>query len=409
MRFVLAAASLFLLVTTAEHSAAGEASEFTREEVRSILQHGPWPSRWSRDPSNRVSGKRAAIELGEQLFFDPRLAGGGAVSCASCHVPAKNFTDGRKLGFGVDEVERNTPTVVNVRYNRWFGWDGGNDNLWAQSLRPLLDVRELATTEDAVAAHVRNDALLNCGYRRAFGDSAAAEPDETVFVNIGKALAAYQETLVSGRTPFDDFRDALQRGDRRAMAQYPADAKRGLRIFVGRGACSVCHFGPGFSNGEFHETGVGVLGKRNKIDWGRYQGIKMLKASRFNLEGQFNDDPARSTALSTRHVSLGPINFEQFRVPALRNVALTAPYMHNGSFESLKDVVRHYSNFDPALMHQVHLNDDQGVPVPLPPDTLLKPLKLSDGEIDDVVAFLNSLTEIKPAVAKPRARAAGCR
>lgn len=404
--------AVVLLAVVALSGATSHAAEpvrFTPNEVRRILEHGPWPAPWTRDPSNRVSGKRDTIALGERLFFDPRLSGGGKVACATCHLPARHFTDGRKLGFGLEEVDRNTPTIVNVRYNRWFGWDGGNDNLWAQSVRPLFDLRELATTEDAVAALMRSESQLNCAYRRAFGDPAAA-PDETVFVNVGKALAAFQETLVSGRTPFDDFRDALAHGDAGAAARYPLEAQRGLKIFIGKGSCSVCHFGPNFTNGEFHEIGIGVLGNRGRIDWGRYQGIKMLKASRFNLEGPYSDDPARSTAVSTRHVALGPINFEQFRIPSLRNVALTAPYMHNGLIENLRDVVKHYSNFDPALMHQVHMNDDQGVPITVPPDTLLKPLNLSEREIDDVVAFLNSLTEKKNArPAKVRAQAASCR
>jgi cytochrome c peroxidase len=377
--------------------------DFTREEIRRILQHGPWPLPWTRDPSNRVSGNPAAAGLGERLFFDTRLSSGGALSCASCHVPAKSFADGRKLGFGLEELDRNTPTVLNVRYNRWFGWDGANDNLWAQSLRPLLDGRELALTERGVADLLRNDGELQCRYRQAFGAPPVAD-DEAVFVNVGKALAAYQETLVTGRTPFDDFRDALARGDRRAASRYPVDAQRGLRVFVGKGSCNVCHFGPTFTNGEFHEIGIPVLRKLGSVDWGRYQGIKMLQASRFNLEGAYSDDPARSTAVYSRHVTLGPQNYEQFKIPSLRNVALTAPYMHNGHLATLRDVVTHYSEIDLTLMHQVHLYDSDGVPQTLPVDKILKPLHLSAQEIDDVVAFLNSLTEKRQRTAVPGPR-----
>lgn len=378
--------------------------DFTRDEVRRILQHGPWPLAWTRDPSNRVSGNPAAIDFGERLFFDTRLSSGGTLACATCHVPAKSFADGRKLGVGLEEVDRNTPTVLNVRYNRWFAWDGANDNLWAQSLRPLLDGRELALTERGVADVIRNDRELQCHYRRAFGAPPAPADDEAVLVDVGKALAAYQETLVTGRTPFDDFRDALARGDRRAAARYPTDAQRGLRIFVGKGSCNVCHFGPNFTNGEFHEIGIPVLRKLGSVDWGRYQGIKMLQASRFNLEGRYSDDAARSTAVSTRHVTLGPQNYEQFKIPSLRNVALTAPYMHNGHLATLRDVVKHYSEIDLTLMHQVHLYDSDGVPQTLPVDKILKPLHLSEQEIDDVVAFLNSLTEKQPRTAAPGTR-----
>jgi cytochrome c peroxidase len=400
--------SLTLLAAWAAACIAAHAAsapvDFTRAEIKRILQHGPWPQRWARDPSNRVSGNAVAIELGERFFFEPRLSANGAVTCATCHVPAKNFADGRKLGVGLEEIDRNTPALVNVRYNRWFGWDGANDNLWAQSMRPLLDSREHAMTGARIADLVRTDHALRCRYERAFGAVPAPADDEAVLVDVGKALAAYQETLVTGRTPFDDFRDALARGDRRAAARYPVSAQRGLRIFVGKGSCNLCHFGPAFTNGEFHETGIPVLRKLGSVDWGRFQGIKMLQASRFNLEGPYSDDPQRATATSTRHVALGPQNYEQFKIPSLRNVALTAPYMHNGHLATLNDVVGHYSRIDLSLMHQVHLYDSDGVPQTLPVDTLLKPLHLSAREIDDVVAFLESLTEKSPGAATQKAR-----
>lgn len=384
--------------------------KFTPVEIRRILQHGPWPQAWTRDPSNRVSGKPAAIALGERLFFDPRLSSRNSLSCASCHAPGRNFADGLKLGAGLEEVDRNTPSLLNVRYNRWFGWDGANDNLWAQSVRPLLDPREFAVTARHVADLLRTDVELRCRYQHSFGSLPAPADDEAVLVDIGKALAAYQETLVTGRTPFDDFRDALARGDGKAAARYPEDAQRGLRIFVGKGACNLCHFGPNFTNGEFHETGIPVLRKLGSVDWGRYQGIKMLQSSRFNLEGAYSDDPARSTAVASRHVALGAQNYEQFKIPSLRNVALTAPYMHNGHLATLRDVVKHYSDIDLSLLHAVHLYDSDGVPQTLPVDKLLQPLHLSEQEIDDVVAFLHTLTEKRVGGAVKRAaRRDSCR
>ncbi len=378
--------------------------DFSVDEIRRIRQHGPWPLKWSRDPSNRVSGKPAAIALGERLFFDKRLSSRNGLACASCHMPEKSFADNRKLAVGLEEGDRNTPGVLNMRFGRWFGWDGASDSLWAQSMRPLLDSRELAVSDHHVAALIRNDGELNCRYRRAFGKPPAADNDEAVLVDVAKVLAAYQETLVSGRTPFDDFRDALARGDHRAAARYPGTAQRGLRIFVGKGSCNVCHFGPNFTNGEFHEIGIPVLRKLGSVDWGRYQGIKMLQSSRFNLEGSYSDDKARSTAVSSRHVTLGPQNYEQFKIPSLRNAALTAPYMHNGHLATLRDVVMHYSEIDLGMMHQVHLYDSDGVPQTLPVDKILKPLKLTSQEVDDVVAFLETLTA-KPAVILRKATA----
>jgi cytochrome c peroxidase len=327
------------------------------------------------------------------------------VSCASCHEPEKSFTDGRKLGMGLAEVDRNTPSLLNMRAHRWFGWDGASDNLWAQSIRPMLDPREMGVTERHVAELIRNDADLACRYRKAFGAPPAPANDEVVMVDAGKALAAFQETLVSGRTPFDEFRDALARGDQKAAARYPEDAQRGLRIFAGRGNCSLCHFGPNFSHGEFHELGIPVFKKTGGVDWGRYEGIKRLRASRFNLLGEYNDNRALAPGTSTRHVALVPQTFEQFKVPTLRNVALTAPYMHNGHLATLPDVVRHYSDIDPLLLHVAHVYFDPLLPAEVvPTDTLLKPLKLSSHEVSYVVAFLQSLTALDGG--KPRARRA---
>ena len=380
--------------------------DFSEAELRMILQHGPWPPPASRDPSNRVSGKAEAIAFGEKLFFERRLSAKGSVACATCHVPERGWSDGRKLGVGLAEVDRNTPTVQNVRVHRWFGWDGASDNLWSQSIRPLLDAREMGMTERQVAEVVRNDADLACRYEKAFGARPAAG-DDAVLVAVGKALAAFQETLVSGRTPFDDFRDALERGDLKAAARYPQDAQKGLRIFVGRGNCSLCHFGPNFTHGEFHEIGIPVFKKAGGVDWGRYEGIKKLRASRFNLLGPFNDDPPRADGTSTRHVALAPQTFEQFKVPTLRNVTRTAPYMHNGHLAALPDVVRHYSEIDPTLLHMAHLYFDPLVPEAVPTDTLLKPLKLTSIEISYVVAFLMTLTD-NEAPHKSRA-AVSCR
>ncbi len=376
--------------------------EFSKAELAMLLSHGPWPVPWSGDPSNRVSRNRDAIRFGQQLFFDTRFSKTGSVSCASCHHPGMQWTDRRKLGMGLDEVDRNTPTLNNVRLNRWFGWDGANDNLWSQSKRPLLDPREMGVDEKHVGNLVRTDPTLSCQYRRVFG-AAPGTDNERVMVDIGKALAAFQETLESGRTPFDDFRDALARGDRKAAAQYPEAAKRGAKIFVGRGNCSLCHFGPNFSHGEFHEIGIPIFRKSGGVDWGRYQGIKMLRASRFNLLGGYNDNPQQADGIFTRHVQLADQTFEQFRVPGLRNVALTAPYMHNGHFATLRDVVSHYSKIDPTQLHLAHifLGGPDGLNEAPPTDTLLQALKLSDREIADVVAFLETLTEKRAQLLPP--------
>ena len=381
---------LLLLLTSA---AGAQLLDFDATEKRAILRHGPWPAPWAPDPSNRVSGNPEAIALGERLFFEPRLSPSGKVLCATCHAPFRGWQDGRARAFGLAETERNTQSLFDVRQNRWFGWDGAGDSLWAQSIRPILDAREMGGSEAHAVALVRGDAELSCRFTRVFG---APPPGDgaSMLAGIGKALAAFQETIVSGRSAFDAFRDALAKGDHGAAARYPAAAQRGLRIFVGKGNCSACHFGPGFSNGEFHDVGVPFFVKGG-VDPGRHAGLKKLQANAFNLLGTHNDDRSGASAVKTRQVAIEHRNFGEFKVPSLRNIAQTAPYMHNGSLATLADVVRHYSEISPDRLH----SDGE---------SLLRPLRLSAGESAELVAFLESLTETASAL-PPRPPSEPCR
>jgi len=358
--------------------ASGEPPPLAEADREAILAHGPWPPPWQHDPSNRVSGHPPAIAFGERLFNDRRLSASGNHACATCHQPQRAFTDGLAVAHGAAAGVRNTPALANLRWQRWFGWDGAHDNLWAQSLRPIVDPREMASDFPRLAALVRTDPDLAAAYRSAFGADPPAG-DEALAVDIGKALAAYQETLVTARTPFDAYRDALARGDAAAAAKYPAAAERGARLFVGKGRCNLCHLGPAFTNGEFQDIGIPFFIAGGGVDGGRHQGIRRLQASRLNLLGPYSDDPSRSTATATRHVAAEHRNFGEFKVPSLREVARTPPYMHNGSLATLRDVVRHYSTLD---LDRVHA--DGGL--------LLGPLELSPAEIDDLVAFLESLS-----------------
>jgi cytochrome c peroxidase len=350
---------------------------FSDAEVARIVSLGPWPPARARDPSNRVSGNANAIALGARLFDDRSLSKTGAIACTTCHRPAHAFTDGNERAQGVARGDRNTPSLFDLAGLRWYGWDGGQDNLWAQSLRPMIDPKEMGADLKHVASRVRTDPGLHSAYRKAFG-RAPPSSDEAVAVDAAKAIAAYLETLASPRSAFDDFRDALARGDTEAMARYPVLAQRGLAIFVGSGKCTTCHAGPRLSNGEFHDVGIPYFAEPGRVDPGRYGGIRKLAKSPYNLLGKYNDDAKRSTATSTRHVALDHRNYGEFKVPSLRGVSHTPPYMHNGSLATLRDVVRHYSNFD---VERQHADGER----------ILVPLDLDKYDVDALVAFLETL------------------
>lgn len=352
--------------------------DFSAEELARIALHGPWPPARQPDRSNRVEGRPAAVAFGRAQFFDRRLSADGSLSCASCHRPERAFQDGQTVARGRDAGVRNTPSLLDVAQQRWYGWDGAHDSLWAASLAPLLSEAEMGRRVDTLAALVRGDAGLAARYRAAFGQAPGAD-DERVAVDLAKALAAYQATLVSPRTAFDDFRDALVRGDRARAARYPLAAQRGLRLFVGEARCNVCHHGPAFTNGEFADIGVPFF-VPGGVDGGRHRGLQALLASRTNRLGPHNDAGADDPrAVGTRHVQVEHRHFGEFRVPGLRRLARTAPYMHDGSVATIEDVVRHYSELNEERLHA------DG-------ERILRRLDLTPRQAADLAAFLRTLS-----------------
>ncbi|MCL4747290.1 MAG: hypothetical protein KJZ83_18020 [Burkholderiaceae bacterium] len=374
---LLALASALAWPAAAAHPGA---AEFSADERARIASHGPWPASAPRDPSNRVSGLDTAIALGRRLFSDPRLSANAQLSCASCHSPEHGFSDGRKRARGLGEHDRNTQSLFDLAWQRWFGWDGGADSLWAASIRPMLAAHEMGSSPARLAALVRADPQLRRAYTALFG---APDDDDAVTVGLAKAIAAYLETLVSAPAAFDRFRDALARDDRAALAAYPDAARRGLKIFLGRGNCALCHVGARFTNGEFHDVGMRFIVAQGRVDPGRHAGVRRVKADRFNLLSAFNDQRAEGTplevSLRTRTVILAHRNWGEWKTPGLRNLRSSAPYMHDGSLATLRDVVRHYSELDVDRLHA----DGEAI---------LRPLRLTEAEIDDLVAFLETLS-----------------
>lgn len=355
--------------------------DFTPAERAQIAAHGPWPPEPRADVSNRMVNQERAIAWGASLFFDARLSGNQRIACASCHQPNRAFQDGLATAVGRTAGQRNTPSLLDAAQWRWLGWDGAHDSLWAASLTPLLSDGEMHQTVPALAQRLRTTPEFAAGYREAF-QSPLPDDDTTLVVNLGKALAAYQATLASPRTSFDAFRDALNRGDATSAARYPMAAQRGLRLFLGEGRCTTCHAGPRFTNGEFGDIGIPFF-VPGGVDAGRYKGLEKLLASPYNRLGKFSDaagaeqDPR---AVSTRHVTLQPRHFGEFRVPSLRQLNHTAPYMHNGSLATLEAAVNHYSELPEDRLH----TDGERI---------LRPLKLSDQQAADLAAFLRSLSD----------------
>ncbi|MFT5113731.1 MAG: cytochrome c peroxidase [Parasphingorhabdus sp.] len=351
---------------------------FTDAELGLLKTHGPWPPLKQIDVTNRFSGNPKAIELGEFLFEDQRLSRTGTVSCATCHDPDKSYADGKTLSQGIAPVHRNTPTVLNMMAWRWFGWDGAADSLWAQSIRPILSTAEMDGAKFAVRALYENDEDFRTACLELFGAQPEDIKDEQLLVLTGKALAAWQETLISKRSRFDEFRDAAQTGDSEKIANYPKNAQRGAKIFLGEGRCSICHFGPAFTNSEFASTGLPHMTADGQVDKGRLGGSQAVKNSPYNLLSDYNDDDTGASSTATRLLRRRHDSFGEFRVPGLRDIAKTGPYMHDGSLNTLADVVQHYSELNMERLHSTG-------------DGLLRPLKLSAEQQADLVAFLETL------------------
>ncbi len=355
-------------------------------------------------PGNRVADDPRAVDLGHRLFFDRRLSANGAVACVTCHQPARNFKDGLVRSQGIGQSARKSMSVVGSAYSPWLFWDGRRDSLWAQALEPLEDPVEHGGSRVDIARLIVSDADYRRAYQDLFGDlpeaadsvlfptAKAAEPtvqhvawpetDMTaqqavtqIFANVGRALEAYQRQLLPGPAPFDAFAEALLANDQtRANTHLTADQRQGLKLFLGRANCIHCHNGPLLTNDEFHNTGLEGPGGLPK-DRGRAEGVQMLLADPFNCLGPYSGG-RREDCAETRFVKTeGPELVGAFRTVSLRNIADTGPYMHSGQFATLTEVIDHYNLAQPTL-----ISDD------------LQPLRLTAGQIQQLVVFLEALS-----------------
>lgn len=408
---------------TGVHPAVAEAVAqlYSDEQLARILRMSPVPA-VPPDPTNAWADDEAAAHLGQYLFYEERLSANGAVSCANCHDPALGWSDGLPFGVGVDEVDRHSMTLWNVAYNRWFFWDGRADSLWSQALLPLEDPREHAGSRLQFAHVVHGDPDLRGAYEACFGSlpeledrarfpaegrPVAGEPEhphqvawETmapadrsavtrVFVNLGKAIAAYERKILTTHSRFDEFVEGLRTGDSTKMRSLDTGARRGLALFVGKGNCHLCHQGPNLTDREFHNTRVPAHAEGDPYDPGRYDGLPAVQEQPFRGTSEWSDDPQFARTKLDYLVQTGH-TFGEFKTPSLRNVTLTAPYMHQGQFETLREVLHHYSTLENALPVHQHA------------ETILVPVGFTEQEISDVEAFLSALTDeaLDPALTR---------
>ena len=363
------------------------------------------------DVTNALVSDQGAAHLGQFLFFDTRLSGSGEFACSTCHDPAHAFTDGLPISEATGSTARHAPTLLNTVYNEWFFWDGRADSHWAQALGPIEHVDEQNFTRLQVAHLLGSDEELTAAYASVFGalpdlsdpdrfpaqgrpdpedpsseiaqnwasmNDADQETVNTIFVNVGKAIAAYEAQLIAVSAPFDLAVDAVVQGDATGGDSLSLSAKRGLRLFLGEGQCHLCHFGPMLTNGAFHNIGLGPRDHLSSGDLGRYSGIDLVQENPFNGAGHYSDDREHG-AHQLDYLAQGAEHMGAFKVPTLRNVGETAPYMHGGHFDTLTEVVEYYNELDetPTMGHR---------------EESLLPLDLSAEAIADVVAFLESLS-----------------
>ena len=279
-----------------------------------------------------------AVALGRQLFFDTILSSNHTISCASCHKPEFAFADTSavSLGVGGKKGVRNTPSAMNLNSAAFFFWDGRAATLEAQALVPIANPVEMNLPVDSAVQRLMQSTFYSRAFQKIFGEKPSPQ-------NLGSALAAFQFSMETGDTPFDDWKT---NDNDKAVS---ASAKRGFALFNGSAKCVKCHFGTDFSNTEFRNIGL-------------YDGKTLTDSGRAAVTGR-------------------PEDLGLFKIGPLRNIALTAPYMHNGMFRTLRQVIDYYN--DP----------DQVVPHPEGRDSLLsEPLNLSEQDKQDLEQFLRSLT-----------------
>lgn len=356
------------------------------------------------DPSNVYADDPQAALLGQKLFFDARLSSNNEVSCATCHQPELMFTDGLPLSIGVGTMDRKSMTIIGTAYSPWQFWDGRKDSQWSQALAPLESIVEHGGTRTQyahlIANHYREEYEAIFGPLPDFSDPArfpaiAGPVDDSsamaaweemttsdrdlvtqVFVNMGKAIAAYERLILPAPSRFDRYVEALLNNDEQTMkSEMTPDEVAGLKLFIGRADCIQCHNGPLFTNNDFHNTGVPTRAGL-PLDDGRASGVIKLLNDEFNCMSQWSDAEEQDCSELRFVVSEGEQLEAAFKPSTLRNIAETAPYMHAGQFATLQEVLRHYNH----------------PPISVIGHNELEPLGLTDRQMAQIISFLKALS-----------------
>jgi cytochrome c peroxidase len=309
-----------------EPAASGSAPKSTRQLAGGL---GPLPP-VEHPVDNPMTPEK--VELGKMLYFDTRLSGTERVSCATCHNPSFGWGEGVALSVGVGDqlLGRHSPTVLNAAYYTHQFWDGRAATLEEQAKGPITSKVEMNADPDVVVKRLQGIPDYAERFQQVFGEPVS-------FDNIAKAIATYERTVVRGDSAFDRW----AAGDDAAMSE---EAKRGYQLYTTKALCITCHSGPNFSDSKFHNIGVKGSGTTDK--------------------GRFD-------------VTKNPADLGAFKTPTVRNAALTAPYMHDGSIATLEELVEHYDKGGEAVPNK---------------SPLMVPLKLTAQEKADLVAFMKALT-----------------